>query len=182
MAISQNSSLITDRGSGKMAGYAVSSTGSRISPVLSFPWLESSELVDDTAVNERETEGSTKFTTDGTRTVTFKAVSMQTDKDSLELLVKTYRDNYFVLCKEINEEELNCDTNYYVFPKAKPVKSMTHSAPGGTIEYNWNIENPGSSYSSIALTQFGTSTGLTKDLTGTYTPSAGEYWSITTIA
>lgn len=177
MAISQNSTYTPTQGSGKWAAYEVNSTGCRIGTAFAMPWISGSTLTKEVAVNERPTEGSNVFTSDGTTTATFTATGMQTDKDSIDF-VQSNGGKYYVICKEIRDVALGGFYDYYIMPKAKLNKSFTHTAPGGEIEYSFSLEDPGSSYSSVTLSQFTTSTGLTTSLTGTYAPASGEYFTI----
>lgn len=178
----RNSANVTDVGSGKAVAWTVhSTTNCRTSDYIILPWSSGSEITDDTPVNQRPTEGSTQFSTDGARTVTFKMTIMQTDKAAIELLNTTYRDNYFAIVKEDDEDAVNGVRKYFTFGKAKPQKSLTYTRPGGTFDYTWTIEKPTGTVSSIDLSALGTTLGFSDAMTGTVAP-ADVYYTINEIA
>ncbi len=174
MAISRNSSNITQVGSGKMMAYEINSGGSRIGTAFQFPWLADSTFTDETAQDEITTEGSTKFTTDGVRTATFECTGIQRDIDSLNLLYSTYRGKRLTLVKEVNENALDSKVNLMIIHNAKVTPNLSLQGTGGQVPYSFSVENPGSSFSSVDLSVF-PSGSFTTAVTGTVTPSNGVY-------
>jgi hypothetical protein len=171
MALTRDSANITQLGSGKATILVLNSAGSALTAWQPMPWIADSTLTDETAQDTIDTEGSTQFTVDGSRTRTLSLTVMQKDLDSIQFM-KANRGNYAQIVKEVNEDPLDGQHNYLVVGKAKINPNLTLQGRSGTQDYTFTIEEA-TGFPNIALSSANTAGSFSTTISGTATISTG---------
>lgn len=164
---------IVESGSPYATFFQSDSAGTTSGTLGVLPIIKSSVFRDNTDEVEKEDEGGNVYSLTGKRKREFEAVFMQQDKETLELLVKTYRNGYMSICKEITQQDVDGGILYLIMPKAKAVSNLELSAPGGEVTARWTVEALSSALT-VDLSDYANSV-FTKTLTGTVSVGTEGY-------
>jgi len=185
MALSRDKGAVKNTGSGKATAFECDSEGTVTGTKITFPWIKESTLSDVTDVAEIETEGEDTFSDTGKRTVKWEATFLQRDKDSVEMMVKTYRDKYMSIFKEQSDKLIGTAAPVYqylsmVICKVNPTVEI--ASPGTDLKIMFDLQSVQSAVT-MTLTDFDDDV-FKGNVTGdsSFTPTTYPYWQYNVFA
>lgn len=154
MALSnmRNANAIGQSGSEVMQMVALTTLDAPTGDYYTLPIVASSELSDETASVDFESEGGVIRKRDGARSVSMTATFQQTDLKTLKLGLET-KGQYYRIVKEMNQEPIDGKHAYLCIAKASFNPTYSLSKPGSEVSYTLNVEN-NSSLVTMDLTAF----------------------------
>lgn len=182
MGLGRYNAAVRNTGSGKGRAQETSAAGVVTGSVFDLPWIKESTLSDTTDEVEIESEGEDTFTDEGKRTVKWDCTFLQRDKDTVEMMVKTYKGKYLTIVKEQSDKTVNSLYPYLAMMIAKVNPTVEIASPGSDVKAMFSLQAVQSTVTLDLSTFADSAFRTTLSGSATFSVAGYPYWQYVEIA